>query len=67
MSTYVLMTNLGVVFALSAQYADRTVSRCDPRFVEINPTIREIFFAAKTLGLMFVAAGLASTVVIASS
>jgi hypothetical protein len=35
--------------------------------VEINPTIREIFLVAKTLGLMIVAAGLASTAVIASS
>jgi hypothetical protein len=67
MITYVLMTGLGVVLTLSAQYAHRTVTLCEPRLVEINPTIREIFLAAKTLGLMIVAAGLASTAVIASS
>lgn len=50
MITYVLMTGLGVVLALSAQYAHRTVTRCEPRLVEINPTIREIFLAAKDAG-----------------
>jgi hypothetical protein len=35
--------------------------------VEINPTIRKIFFAAKTLGLMIVAVGLTGTAVIAPS
>jgi hypothetical protein len=59
------MTGLGLVLAFGAQYGDRAVTRYEPRLAEINPSIPRIFFAAKTLGLMFVAVGLASTAVIA--
>ena len=67
MITYLLMTNLGVILALGAQYADRSMTRYEPQLVEINPTIRKIFFAAKTLGLMIVVTGLTSTAVVAAS
>jgi hypothetical protein len=63
--TYVLMTGLGLVFALGAGYGDRTVMRYEPRLAEINPNIPRIFFAARTLGLMIAAVGLASTAVTA--
>ena len=63
MITYVLMTDLGLVLAFGAQYGDRTVMRYEPLLAEINPNIPRIFFAAKTLGLMVVAVGLASTAV----
>jgi hypothetical protein len=39
--------------------------RYEPRLAEINPNIPRIFFAAKTLGVMIVAVGLASTAVAA--
>lgn len=62
MLTYALMTGLGVMLASGAQYGDRAVTRYEPWLAEINPDIPKIFFAAKTLGLMIVATGLASTV-----
>ena len=65
MITYVLMTGLGLVLAFGAQYGDWTVMRYEPRLAEINPNIPRIFFAAKTLGVMIVAVGLASTAVAA--
>jgi hypothetical protein len=37
------------------------VTRYEPRLAEINPDIPKIIFAAKTLGLMAVTVGLAST------
>jgi hypothetical protein len=65
MITYLLMAGLGLVLAFGAQYGDRSVTRYEPRLVEINPAIPKIFFTAKTLGLMIVAVGLASTAVTA--
>jgi hypothetical protein len=59
--TYMLMSGLGLVLASGAQYGDRAVTRYEPSLAEINPSIPKIFFAAKTLGLMIVAVGAAST------
>jgi hypothetical protein len=65
MTTYILMTSLGLVLTFGAQYGDRSVRRHEPLLVEINPTISKIFFAAKTLGLMIVVVGVTSTAVVA--
>lgn len=63
MITYVLMTGLGLILAFGAQYGDRAVTRYEPELAKINPDIPKIFFAAKTLGLMFVAVGLSTAAI----
>lgn len=67
MITYILMTCLGLILALGAEYGDRAITRYEPQLAEINPDIPRIFYAAKTLGLMIVAVGLTSTMVTAYS
>jgi hypothetical protein len=42
-TTYILMTGLGLVLAFGALYGDRSVARRQPRLVEINPTIPKSF------------------------
>jgi hypothetical protein len=63
MINYVLMIGLGFVLDFGVYYGDRAVTRYEPRLAEVNPNIPRIFLAAKTLGLMIVAAGLTSTAV----
>jgi hypothetical protein len=58
---------LGLVLAFGAHYGNRSVMRHEPCLAEINPTLPQIFFAAKMLGMMIVATGLISTAVTAYS
>jgi hypothetical protein len=67
MFNYLLLASLGLIMSLGAVLADRSVARHAREYIRIAPSIPLIFFAAKIIGIMIMAAGITATAVIAYS